>query len=1014
MVEEATERFTLLLVDDNPTNLLLLGKIVEFDLPQVRVLTARSGQEGLDLAQQESIDGAFIDVQMPQMSGLDMCRLLKAEPKTAGIPVVLITAHLASAEMRAEGLEVGAYDFISQPISNVEMLARIKVMLRLCRSEQQLRQDKRELQLQVDDHSENLRWLSGLLMSGDGSINEQDQHLVRRLAAELPDQAGIDEQQFAETLSRDFPLPWRRTLFKLALLDEIPISLARRISEIADIEAVFDYLQRHQLLLQHQHAKRDWLDFKPQVRSWLSEQAKQQLSVDDQRQLLRFAADWYQQQENPLAAFRLLLRAEDYQAISLLLSQSALQLLQADSLPGTLELVKTLPEETAATCGWLSLLVGTQKFFQQPHEADSWLELARARFEQDGDVQGEILTLTQQVRQYRLIDGRIDLGRQRLPRLQQLLSEHEDRLEQRLRLRALLAQTAAQLFFAGSIATVETALINLLPELQRLGSEELLLEAYLLRATLSLQQGRLRVARADMEQARAFALSLPGKPLMRLCQQVIACELLLEAGALEDYRRQRQITEKTWGRSFLRQLTFGPLLQLFDARQQLAQGDLAQARELIEMALSDGPAAHSPHLQSWLRQFRGYLRALDGEEQEALTDLELGLKLREQAGGPLQALNNRVVAAATCIALQRYEQAEQLLAQAHAEAKETGEGLNSCAIFAWQALLQQRQEQLPEAKQSLAEMFRLLHRQQRRRFLGQTPEMIKELLPLAVANSEQHDLLEKLTYECLAAGLDGQEQLQPILQVQTLGGFVVRCGGELILDMSEVGQSGRQLFAQLLATPSQALSLEYLMASLWPDSPVDKARASCDTTLSRLRKALDRKLGERGSRRYLVLEKGVLMLRHVQGDCQDFIRAGEEVRRHLQRDEHWQAELALLRADRCWQGEFLVGYELEGELPYYREQLMTQRLDNLQKYAEYCEKRQALEEACEQLQIGLRLDPTHDPFVRQLCRLLMVTDDGRRVRQVVENYRQALIADEYDTEEIDEIIQTLHPEWLQQ
>ena len=97
-ITDSDKQFTLLLVDDNPTNLLLLTKIIELDLPDVRVLTAKSAMEGLELSGREQIDGAFIDVQMPHMSGLDMCRHLNDNPRTNGIPLVLMTAHLALSE----------------------------------------------------------------------------------------------------------------------------------------------------------------------------------------------------------------------------------------------------------------------------------------------------------------------------------------------------------------------------------------------------------------------------------------------------------------------------------------------------------------------------------------------------------------------------------------------------------------------------------------------------------------------------------------------------------------------------------------------------------------------------------------------------------------------------------------------------------------------------------------------------------------------------------------------------
>ena len=191
------------------------------------MLKAQSARQGLEIAAEEVVDGAFIDVQMPQMSGLDMCRRLRAEPRTAKIPLVLMTAHLASPEMRAEGLEVGAYDFISQPISNVEMLARIKVMLRLCESERLADENNRQLQQQLEDHSTRLRWISGLLISGEGPLAEPDQQLLRKLASEFPDPQALDDQLFFEKLTTEFPLPWRRTVLKFALLDSIPVPLAQ-------------------------------------------------------------------------------------------------------------------------------------------------------------------------------------------------------------------------------------------------------------------------------------------------------------------------------------------------------------------------------------------------------------------------------------------------------------------------------------------------------------------------------------------------------------------------------------------------------------------------------------------------------------------------------------------------------------------------------------------------------------------------------------------------------------------
>ena len=73
----------LLAVDDRPDNLFVLEQLVGTYLPEIKIITAESAEAGLALAATEPIDGALIDVQMPGMNGIEMCRRLKADPRTA-------------------------------------------------------------------------------------------------------------------------------------------------------------------------------------------------------------------------------------------------------------------------------------------------------------------------------------------------------------------------------------------------------------------------------------------------------------------------------------------------------------------------------------------------------------------------------------------------------------------------------------------------------------------------------------------------------------------------------------------------------------------------------------------------------------------------------------------------------------------------------------------------------------------------------------------------------------------
>ena len=92
---------------------------------------AANAADGIQIAVEKQVDVALIDLQMPKLDGIEMCRSLKADERTRGISVILLTSHKAGPEVRAKGLEVGADDFIHRPFDNVEFMARVKVMLRV-------------------------------------------------------------------------------------------------------------------------------------------------------------------------------------------------------------------------------------------------------------------------------------------------------------------------------------------------------------------------------------------------------------------------------------------------------------------------------------------------------------------------------------------------------------------------------------------------------------------------------------------------------------------------------------------------------------------------------------------------------------------------------------------------------------------------------------------------------------------------------------------------------------------
>jgi DNA-binding response OmpR family regulator len=992
-------QFTLLLVDDNPTNLLLLVKIIELDLPEVGVLTAATALEGLKLAECEHIDGAFIDVQMPGMDGLEMCRRLRKMPQTATIPLVLMTAHIASPEMRAEGLEVGAHDFISQPISNVEMLARIKVMLRLCESEQR----SNEVQQQLVEHTDRLRWIRGLLFSGDGPLAEIDQQLLRKLVDELPDPAKIDEKQFFEKVVTEFPLPWRRTLLKLALLDHVPVALAEKLSEIADITALFDYLNRHQLSLNQTLDGEECLFFNPPVRDLLRQKAKQLLSEKEQQQVGLIAADWYHQQKGYTAALGCLISTAQYPAVSQLLNQLGFSLLEKRYRATVFALINTIPEEVLTDCGWMALFRGIYFLQEQRSRSDYWLSLAFRNFSAAADRRGQLLTLTQMVRQSVYLEASFERWRKFLPLYRELSHELSDSLSSVERLKVAYALGLAELIFCHGFQMVESFLPGALAEAQQAQLVEQQLELSLLRGLTALQQGRYLVAKAALEQALTCSLEV-GCMLENDVLQAACCGVIHAGGDLAGFQKQRQMLSAGCQHGRQPLSIMKPLMSYYAAGLFLAKGESQRTFEILEIALLDGHAAGA-HLQSRLLQLRGWTRALSGDERGALDDLNMGLRLREHSGGVYFRLESLLYAGATSFTLGHYHQAAEYFVEALEGSLGTKEERFRPGLHAWMAVSQLKLGKIEAAIVQVDAFVEQLRRHRVSFFWGLTPELLEELLPL-IRGREGLSLFQTLLEEHLTATLTPDSRVIPLLKVHCLGRFELKLE-DTLFDMSQVGQASRSILSLLVASPNHSVSSELIMGVLWPDSPPHKARNNFDTAHSRLRKALEKSFGKRVRKDYLVLEKGMVSLRHVIIDSSNFDETMERVRYHLQREHYWQAEHALWKMDRIWGGEFLSGYDLNGDLSLQRDRLTLLRLEQLGLLAQLLQQRGRSDDAIEILQRGLLLDPTHDSMVRKLLALYRQRHDNHAAEALLEQYRSALRDSDYAAEEIDELIDVL-------
>jgi signal transduction histidine kinase len=146
-VKQGISQGFILIVDDNPTNLSVISQALRSEGWQVRI--AIDGEDALNKVSVAQLpELILLDVQMPGIDGFEVCQRLKANPATAEIPVIFMTA-LADSESKVKGLSLGAVDYITKPFEQAEVIARIRIHLQLCRFTQ-------TLELQVQERTQQL------------------------------------------------------------------------------------------------------------------------------------------------------------------------------------------------------------------------------------------------------------------------------------------------------------------------------------------------------------------------------------------------------------------------------------------------------------------------------------------------------------------------------------------------------------------------------------------------------------------------------------------------------------------------------------------------------------------------------------------------------------------------------------------------------------------------------------------------------------------------------------------
>jgi len=181
------DKSVILVVDDQPQNIELLEAYL---VPQgYEIVKAASGEEALEKLLHNQIDLILLDIMMPKMSGIEVLKNLRADEKTKAIPVVMVTV-LKETEDKVKALEAGCDDFISKPVDKVELLARVKSILKISYYRRQL-EEKEKFKAVVDKVSDGIA-----ICSPDYLIKDSNAAILKYLNITDPANVNLVEKLF--------------------------------------------------------------------------------------------------------------------------------------------------------------------------------------------------------------------------------------------------------------------------------------------------------------------------------------------------------------------------------------------------------------------------------------------------------------------------------------------------------------------------------------------------------------------------------------------------------------------------------------------------------------------------------------------------------------------------------------------------------------------------------------------------------------------------------------------------
>ncbi|MHB8766756.1 MAG: BTAD domain-containing putative transcriptional regulator, partial [Deferrisomatales bacterium] len=842
-------------------------------------------------------------------------------------------------------------------------------------------------------------WIMGLLLLRESTAWPSEEPLSA-------DRAGL-VRYFAEQVLGVLPPDARRALLRLSLLSAIPVSLAQAVGGVDDAGRWLRDLEARNFFLRPARDDRTEYVLHPLFQECLRAEAARELGDGGVQETLGRAGRWHRDQGNGEEALRCLVAAGEHGEAEALLREVGFELLARQRAVTLKELLGGLTPAAVRRSPWLALFAGVAHLGTASPEGVSLLRGAAAGFRAAGEAGGELLALAHLLYFCVLLAADFEGAHPLLERAKQLFPAASDDGPPSARIHAAHMIATGEAFIRCDAAAAEHYSALALRWAAEGDQVNLLAGVRVARLSSGILAGAPRPPLEEAEAASRLLAHPRVSLVFRSTLMGLLVNRLLVDGDLANYRYHRDRIARVFGTEWLDARLVGPLLRLWDLHAAVVQGhwDAAEAQ-----ALGGAPAAAwaaNPHVRSLFLQYAAVVHAVRGRGDRAAAAAGESRDLRRAVGGAFFAAQNDLLVGAAFARLGDRERAEAHLAACLASCETLGQAGLAAAAYCHRAALRLWDGDPKGAAGDLHALLRGLKAGVHPLAYGAWPEVLEAALAGAVAQGLEPARCRRAAADLLGVAVRPDGSTAPLVQIRTLGGLelIGADGGRLAAeDLSDVQ---RRFLGALLDREELAATQAEVQLALWPDSSGTRARASFNTTLSRLRRTLDEALGGRSAVDLLPLRNGVLRLAHCRVDAAEFHRQAAAGLAHARRGETWAAANRLRSAEAMWLGPFLAGLPLHDRAEQYRHRTLLVYLDVARELGRLLAGAGEVGEGLGVVNRGLAEEPTDAGLVRTLHDLHLRREDPRRAQEAVDRYARALGAAGYTPSQVDAAVNGL-------